>query len=96
MLFLSRFKIHGHSMEPTIKNGASVLVSSIPYIFSKPQIGDIVAFKKEKKVLIKRIVKIDVEKYIVSGDNKDDSMDSREFGWILRRDVIGKVIWKIK
>jgi len=85
-------------MEPFIKNGQTVLASSIPYFFSKPKIGDIVAFKKTEKVFIKRITKIDPsadgEKYFVGGDNKKDSMDSRRFGWILKKDIIGKVILK--
>lgn len=98
MLLLSRFKIHGHSMEPTIKNGASVLVSGIPYLFPKPKISDIVAFrgKETGKVFIKRIVKVDRDKYFVSGDNKNDSIDSRKLGWITKREIVGKVIWNIK
>jgi len=52
------------------------------------------------KFLIKRITKIDPsadgEKYFVSGDNKKDSMDSRRFGWILIKDIVGKVIYKIR
>jgi len=79
-------------MEPTIQNGQTVLVSSIPYFFSKPKIGDVVAFKKDNKVLIKRIGKIDGKKYFVSGDNKEDSMDSRKFGWLTKKDILGKVI----
>lgn len=94
MLLLSRFTISGHSMDPTILQGQTVLVSSIPFFFSKPKIGDIVAFKKPEKVFIKRIVKVDGEKYFVSGDNKNDSLDSRRFGWILKKDIIGKVILK--
>lgn len=93
MLLLSRFIISGHSMEPFIKNGQTVLVSSIPYFFSKPKTGDIVAFKKEQKVFIKRITKTDGERYFVSGDNKKDSLDSRRFGWVSKRDIVGKVIY---
>lgn len=86
-------------MEPTIKQGQSVLVSAIPYLFSRPKIDDVVAFKKKRKVFIKRITKIDPsadgEKYFVKGDNENDSMDSRQFGWIERKEIIGKVIYKI-
>lgn len=93
MLLLSRFKISGHSMEPFIKNGQTVLVSKIPYLLFKPKIGDIVAFKKNEKVFIKRIVKIDGKKCFVRGDNKKDSVDSRRFGWIFKKHIIGKAIW---
>jgi nickel-type superoxide dismutase maturation protease len=96
MLLLSRFKISGHSMEPFIKNGQTVLVSSIPYLFSKPKISDIIAFKKTGKVFIKRIAKVKENKYFLKGDNEKDSLDSREFGWIEKGDILGKFIYKIK
>jgi len=97
MLLLSRFTISGHSMEPSIKNGQTVLVSLIPYLFSKPKINNIVALgeRKSGKVFIKRIVKVDREKYFVSGDNKKDSVDSKDFGWILKKNIVGKVIYRV-
>ena len=86
-------------MEPNISFGQSVLVSNIPYIISKPKIGDIIAFKKKEKIFIKRIVKInpstDGNKYFALGDNKKDSLDSQEFGWVDRKEIVGKVIYKI-
>ena len=45
-------------MDPILKNGDTVLVSRIPYLFNKPKINDIVAFKeKNGGILIKRIKK---------------------------------------
>lgn len=79
-------------MEPAILQGQTVLVSSIPYLFSKPKSGDIVAFKREEKIFIKRIARIEGQKYFITGDNKNDSMDSRKFGWISRKAIIGKII----
>ena len=96
MLPLVRLKIIGHSMQPQIKNGESVLISSIPYLFKTPQINDIVAFKdNNEKTLIKRIKKIQNGKYFVEGDNKNDSLDSRKFGSISRNKIIGEVIFKL-
>jgi len=91
-MLLARFKVSGHSMEPQIKNGEEVLVTGIIYLFKKPKINDIVAFKKDKKVLIKRIIGIDDDKYFVAGDNKNDSLDSKTFGLISKRQMLGKVI----
>ncbi len=82
-------------MEPTFLNGSFLLVSSIPYLLIKPKVGDIIAFKKDDKIFIKRIVKINGEKYFVKGDNKNDSLDSRKFGWIEKKEIVGKVIAKI-
>lgn len=79
-------------MEPAINEGESVLVSSIPYFFSKPKTGNIVAFKKENKVFIKRIKKIRNDKYYLIGDNEKDSLDSEKFGLIPKNKIIGKVI----
>lgn len=106
MLLLSRFIVFGHSMEPNILRGQTVLVSLIPYLFSKPKINDIVAFiphrngtgfkeKNTGKIFIKRIVKNNGNKYFMKGDNKKDSVDSQEIGWVLRKEIVGKVIFKI-
>ena len=96
MLLLARFKIVGHSMEPQIKTGETVLVSSIPYRFKIPKINDIVAFKDNTgKVLIKRIIRFQNGKYFVQGDNENDSLDSREFGYISKKQIIGELIYKL-
>ena len=81
-------------MEPGISMGENVLVSSIPFLIFRPKIGDIIAFKKEKKIFVKRIVKASGEKYFVKGDNEKDSLDSTKFGWINKKEIIGKVIFK--
>lgn len=75
-------------MLPTLKPGTDVLVFCW---FYTPKVGDIVAFKKDEKEMIKRIQKIK-GKIFVSGDNTKESTDSRNFGWIKREDIIGKVI----
>ena len=60
MLFLSLFRVSGHSMLPTFKPGQILLVSSIPYLFQKPKIGDVVVIKDPRsgKLLLKRIAKV--------------------------------------
>ena len=96
MPLLVRLRIIGHSMEPYIKNGELVLLSGIPYWFKSPRINDIVAFKDDAdNTLLKRISEIKNGKYFVVGDNKNDSLDSRKFGYILKNQIIGKVIYKL-
>jgi phage repressor protein C with HTH and peptisase S24 domain len=95
MLLLGKFKIVGHSMEPQIKNGESVLVSCISYLFKTPRVNDIVAFARGNQVLIKRVVSIQNGKYFVEGYNKKDSLDSRKFGAIVKNKIIGKMIIKL-
>jgi len=95
MLLLQKYKISGHSMEPILKNGDTVLVSDLSYLFKSPKIDDIVAFKgKESEVLIKRIKGIKNGKFFLRGDNKDDSFDSKNFGYIEKENIIGKLIYK--
>ncbi len=94
-MLLSRFIITGHSMEPNLPDKSFAFVSSIPYFFSKPKVGDIIAFKKKGKIFIKRISKIDREKYFAKGDNNSDSLDSNKLGWVLKKEILGKLIVKI-
>lgn len=91
-MILGKFKIHGHSMEPLIKFNSEVLVSSFPYFFSRPKVGDIVAFWHFDKVLIKRIKRAKSFHYFIEGDNVSDSL---KIGWIDKNDIIGKVIYKL-
>lgn len=80
-------------MIPTFKSGDEVLVNRLSYFLSKPKIGDLVVSKKEKYI-IKRIKKIDGDRFFVEGDNKKESTDSRKFGWINKKEIVGKVIFK--
>jgi type IV secretory pathway protease TraF len=80
-------------MEPAIKNQQHVLTSKIPYLFSEPDVKEIVAFNLKGKVLIKRIQKKMGNKYFLTGDNSKDSFDSRSFGSISKSDILGKVIY---
>jgi nickel-type superoxide dismutase maturation protease len=89
-----KYKISGTSMGPTIKVGQTVLVNRLSYWFTKPKIDDIIALydPRDGKILIKRITKKNRTKYFVEGDNKGASTDSRVFGWIEKRAIIGKVV----
>ena len=83
-------------MEPLLKNGDVILISGLLYLFKNPKINDIVAFKeKNGEVLIKRIKEVKNGKLFVSGDNKNDSLDSKDFGYISKEFIIGKLIYKL-
>lgn len=99
MIPLFKFKILGHSMDPTFKDGDMVLINRLSYFFKKPKIGNVVVLNREK-FIIKRIAKINPSagsgnKYYVVGDNQKQSTDSRNFGWVDRKEIVGKVILKI-
>lgn len=87
-MILRKFKVSGHSMQPYLHEGQYVLVAT----FLGFKMGDVVVFKQSSKVFIKRITKVNKDTYLVEGDNKNDSL---HIGKILKRDIIGKVIFKI-
>ncbi len=81
-------------MNPAFRAGDTVLVNRLSYFLSKPKIGDVVVLRR-RKYIIKRIVGVKEKKVFVIGDNKKESMDSRKFGWINKKEIVGKVILKI-
>ena len=70
------------------------MVNRLSHWFTKPKMDDIIAFHdpRDGKILIKRIAKKNRTRYFVEGDNKSASNDTRVFGWIEKRDIIGKVL----
>lgn len=95
MLFLSKFRIEGHSMEPVLKNDEKVLASYIPYLFKNPAINDIIVFKISGNFFIKRIKEKNGNTFFVEGDNKKDSLDSKKFGKILQDQIVAKIVYKL-
>jgi len=90
------FRVEGDSMFPSLKNGDFVLINPA----FEPQIGDIVLadhpFKKSVKI-IKRIKEINAEdRFFLIGDNPKESTDSRSFGTISRKDILGKIVAKVQ
>jgi nickel-type superoxide dismutase maturation protease len=81
-------------MSPTFNEGEEILVNRLSFLFKKPKAGDIIACKdpRDRKILIKRISKIEDNKYFVVGDNKQNSTDSRKFGMIEKSDILGCVL----
>lgn len=95
MTLLSIFKVSGHSMQPSFKEGQKLIVSSIPYFLREPKVGDVIIIRdpSDGRLLLKRINEVRLRKqYLVAGDNPGDSRDSRTFGAIERKNILGKVI----
>lgn len=90
-----RFKIKNDSMLPSFKEKDEVI--TFPYIFSQPKIGDVIVFRHivPPFIFCKRIMKIMDDGIWVEGENKKISIDSRKFGLVERKNIIGKVILKL-
>ena len=90
-----RIVIKDKSMEPTLREGDTVLVSRI--IIQKLKVGDIIVFNHPTPpyIFCKRIMKITETSVWVEGDNKKESVDSRKFGIVERKNIIGKMLMKL-
>jgi nickel-type superoxide dismutase maturation protease len=91
-------KVTGESLSPFFLEGDFVVVSKIPFVLRKIKCGDIVVFRHPAYgTMIKKVEQIspDGEEIFVLGTHPE-STDSRQFGPLLRRQLIGKVIWHIR
>lgn len=77
-------------MYPYLKENRLVLV----LVSKNYKIGDVIGFRFDNQVYIKRISKIKDKMLFVLGDNPDNSLDSRKFGWISKGSVEFKLIFK--
>ena len=94
------------SMEPTLKKDSYIVGTRI---FSKLEIGDIIIFHHDGKLLVKRIAAEEGEQvehngasltvpegcYYVLGDNAEHSLDSRywENPFVKQEDIVARLIW---
>ena len=80
-------------MWPALKPGNSVISFNWYYLLFRLKPNDLIVAKLNNKLLIKRVRKLDGgDKVWIEGDNKNESTDSRTFGWIRKSDLVGKVI----
>ena len=90
------FLIEGNSMAPTLLDGHSVLIDPRARI----EAGDIVLARhpyKQSVKILKRIDKINTDgSYELAGDNEAESTDSRTFGPILSKDILGKAVCRLE
>jgi nickel-type superoxide dismutase maturation protease len=86
------FLVEGNSMLPTLSHGDCVFIN--PRL--KPQIGDIVLARhpfKQSVNIIKRVGEITADgRFFLVGDNAPESTDSRSFGAIQAKDILGVAV----
>ncbi len=95
---LRLFKVKEDSLAPEFREGDFVVTVKIPLLWFKLKPGDVVVFRHtDYGTMIKRIEHFspDGKSLFVVGTHPN-SVDSRLFGLISRRDVMGKVIWHVR
>lgn len=93
LAFFRPIQVSGVSMQPTLQDGQFLILNTLD---KDIEIGDIVVVKPlvcaGGKIIIKRVTNIQDNKVFVEGDNKDNSLDSRTFGWINKDSIMGVII----
>jgi nickel-type superoxide dismutase maturation protease len=89
----TRVQVSGTSMLPTLHAGDRLLVRRTRRV--RP--GDLVVVpdpREPTRVLVKRVRAIRVHGIEVAGDNPGASTDSRTFGVVPRRSLVGRAVYR--
>lgn len=91
---LKFIKVTGNSLSPDYREGDYVMILTVPFLFFKR--GNTIVFQhSEYDLMIKKIDRIQADGIYVIGSHPN-SIDSRQFGPVDRRKIIGVVVWHIK
>lgn len=91
-------KVRGYSLQPDVRPGDFVVIACAPLWLKSLRPGDLVVFQREPYgMMIKRVHRVDNDQgelFVLGTD--EESLDSRDFGPLRSRDLIGKVIWHVR
>jgi inner membrane protease subunit 1 len=95
MLPFRRVVVDDWSMSPALLPGDRLLVAT----WLRPRVGGIVVARDPaagRRLLVKRVAAVEEEDgaYHLRGDSTADSRDSRVFGPVPRRLIVGRVVWR--
>ena len=91
LLPVSIYKVRDNSMLPAIRDGDYVIAIGW---HGRVRRGDVVVLMHPAgtMLLVKRVDAVDAESVYVVGDNLAESKDSRHFGAVRRKSLLGKVV----
>lgn len=81
-------RVRGGSMAPKLRPGQLIVATKL---FRKLRPGQVVIVERNHRQIVKRIERIEQDKVFVIGDNLQASVDSRQFGWLDRTEVVARV-----
>ncbi len=84
------YRVSGQSMQPAL-HPRDIVLGLVPSL-TKLKIGDVLIFRKNRKFIIKRLASTSNGSFQMEGDNFMISIDSRYFGKIEKKEIVGKVI----
>lgn len=94
VLPLQRFRVADTSMRPVLQPGDRLLVGG----WLRPRRGDLIVFRDPEQrslFLLKRVAAVESNgDLIVRGDSPNVSRDSRHFGPVARRLVVGRAFFR--
>jgi nickel-type superoxide dismutase maturation protease len=94
LLPLRRFVVQDTSMQPLLQPGDRLLV----FQWARPVAGNLVVLVEPDRHLtfaVKRLARVEANGgLVVMGDNPNVSRDSRDFGPVPRRLVVGTVVYR--
>ena len=94
VLLLQRFRVEDSSMRPGLQPGDRLLVGG----WLRPRRGDLIVFRDPEQrslFLLKRVSAVQSNgDLLVRGDNPNVSRDSRHFGAVSPRLVVGRVFYR--
>lgn len=82
-------RVRNAGMAPKLRPGQWILATEL---YRKLRPGHVVIVERDNKELIKRIERIEDDKVFVIGDNLEGSLDSRQFGWLSKEQVVARVL----
>jgi nickel-type superoxide dismutase maturation protease len=93
LLPLRRFRVQDTSMQPTLHPGDRILIAT----WLTPHVGDLAVVRDPEwpsTYVVKRVAAQTKSGVDVRGDNANVSRDSRHFGAVPRRLIVGRVVYR--